>query len=89
MDDKILIVTRGDVGLQVALQIYNHNPTTEILKWDEEKRELRFADGKGHTKVPFRIIDGETGQVHSAGMTSDFRQVNVDVSWRLLSAPDP
>lgn len=92
------------------------------FQWNEEKRELRFSDGKviklgeddkheesedgryvvihqrwpdddgmGRTKVDFRIIDGETGQIHSPGMTSDFRDVIVDVSWEILGpqATDP
>jgi hypothetical protein len=93
-----------------------------LFQWNEEKRELSFADGKvlklseddkfeeseegrylaiyqawadddakGRTKVTFRIIDGETGQVQITGMTSEFREVMVDVSWQVLSSqsPDP
>jgi hypothetical protein len=47
--------------------------------------------GKQQTKVPFRIIDGKTGEMHSAEVKSDFYEVWVDVSWRLLcsESPDP
>jgi hypothetical protein len=88
--------------------------------WDEESRQLRFADdkllklgkddeslesddgtsvviyqqcprggGKEPTKVPFRIIDGKTGQIHTAEVRSDFFEAWVDVSWQLLCNRSP
>lgn len=47
--------------------------------------------GKAKTKVPIRILDGRTGQVHSAEVTSDFYEVWVEVFWEVLcpASPDP
>ncbi len=45
--------------------------------------------GKEQTKIPFRIIDGATGQIHTAEVASDFFEVWVDVSWQLLSSQNP
>lgn len=50
-------------------------------------RQCPSGGGKEPTKVPFRIIDGATGKIHSAEVTSDFFEVWVDVSWQLLGAP--
>lgn len=47
--------------------------------------------GKAKTKVPIRILDGRTGQVHSAEVTSDFYEVWVEPFWEVLcsASPDP
>ncbi len=47
--------------------------------------------GKSKTKIPFRILDGRSGQVHSAEVTSEFYEVLIEVSWHVLCAasPDP
>lgn len=91
-----------------------------LFHWNEEKRELRYADGKvmilgedyeheesddgrylviyqqcprggdkEKTKVPFQIINGASGQVHTAEVVSDFFEVLVDVSWQLLISHTP
>jgi hypothetical protein len=45
--------------------------------------------GKAETKVPLRILDGKTGQVHSAEVRSGFYEVWVDLSWEVLCAESP
>jgi hypothetical protein len=45
--------------------------------------------GKAETVVPLRILDGKTGQVHSAEVRSGFYEVWVDVSWEVLCAESP
>lgn len=45
--------------------------------------------GKADTVVPLRILDGKTGQVHSAEVRSGFYEVWVDVSWEVLCAESP
>ena len=75
----------------------------KILKLGEDDEILESDDGrhlavyqkcprggdKAKTKVPFRIIDGTTGQIHSAEMVSDFYEVWVDTSWQLLCTESP
>lgn len=47
--------------------------------------------GNAKTKVPFRIIDGKTGQIHAAEVESGFYEAWVEVTWETLCAdpPDP
>jgi hypothetical protein len=47
--------------------------------------------GKSDSVVQLRILDGKTGQVHSAEVRSGFYEVWVDVSWQVLcgESPDP
>lgn len=47
--------------------------------------------GNAKTKVPFRILNGETGRIHSAEVVSDFYEVWVEATWEVLcgESPDP
>jgi len=45
--------------------------------------------GKATTRVPFRFIDGKTGQAHAATVTSDFFELWVDVAWEELCSESP
>ena len=45
--------------------------------------------GKSKTLVKLRILDGKTGQIHTATVESDFYEVLVEASWKMLTAASP
>jgi hypothetical protein len=79
-DDKVVELGEDDEHLE------SDDGSTVVIY-----QQCPRGGGKEPTKVPFRIIDGKTGTIHTAEVASDFFEVWVDVSWHLLCSrsPDP